>query len=754
MTKPADNPHQPADPALPAGSVLQCAHCQRPNAANRKFCSGCGKPLWEPCLNCGTICSADEAFCGHCGISLTAAIQTRRDQIEGVCREAEALGAQHEYAQALAKLEKLTGLSDHRLAAAARRVEELRARFTIEKQTGTSALETAMQEAELCMLTRDYEGVVRALEQVPEALLDEKAATLLRTAHNCAHEIASLSEEIEEGLAAPEGKDVYALLGKAERLLRLKPEDDRFLALKDQLQELHLRTVERERAQLCQAAKKQVDRFDYEAAVRLLNQVPLTARTPDLDKQIDFLSELAWLKWDLHNAPVIDPTLLGVAERLVKLKPDDRQTAQMVATLEVRARAPVPDRRKAAPSWVKAPEQTAVGCPVDWVGGFRRINGKVLESDVVRGRPGCFYVAAGLALQGLGAVPLRINLLPQKRSLLGLPGGGKDKQGGDVAWGLDLSSSGIKAIRLAWDRSRQSILAEACDFLELEKPLNRPDAETQWRDILKPALETFLARNDVRGARVCVAFSRPRVLGRFFRLPPLNSKKKIAELVRYETTQQIPYALDELTWDYEALAEADGTQEGAAEKGKEGGKESWASRRVVLVAAKRLLLDERLDLCRELGLKVNVVQSDCAALHNFFAYDYFAGEEGVDADDDTALAVLDIGCDTMHILFSTRRSAWFRTANFGSDDLTAALARSFQLTFEQAERLKRQPLTGRRMYQFDKAAQSVREEFLAEIQRTQETYLKIHPDVRIKQMFAVGGGMQMHGLLRHLRIGK
>ncbi len=546
-------------------------------------------------------------------------------------------------------------------------------------------------------MTRDYEGVVHSLEQVPATLLDEKAAALLRDARNYLEEVASLCEEVEAGLAAPESKDVYVLLGKAERLLRLNPDEERFVDFKERLQELHLRTLEREKARLCREAKEQVERFDYDAALRSLEQVPLTARTPELDKQIDLLSELAWLKWDLHHAPVIDATLLGVAGRLVKLKPDDRQTAPTVATLEVRARAGTADSRKAAPSWVRAPEQTAVGCPVDWAGGFRRLQGKPLLAGVAAEHPGCFYVAAGLALQGLGAVPLRINLLPRKRGLLALGGDNKEKQAGDAAWGLDISSSGIKALRLAWDGGRQSVVAEACDFVEFEKPLNRPDAETQWREILRPALDIFLARSDMRGARVCVAFSRPRVLGRFFRLPPLDSKKKVADLVRYETAQQIPYPLDELSWDYEALAEQE-------EQGTTGGKETWASRRVVLIAAKRMMLEERLELCREIGLKIHVVQSDCAALHNFFAYDYFAGEEGADADVDTALAVLDIGCDTMHLLFSTRQSAWFRTVNFGSDDLTAALARSFQLTFDQAERLKRQPLTGRRMYQFDRAA--------------------------------------------------
>jgi type IV pilus assembly protein PilM len=741
---PAKKPSE-AKPAVgaAAGAMLQCAHCQQANVADRKFCAGCGKPLWEPCLNCGTLCGSGEAFCGQCGVSLSAAVALRRDQIERVCDEAEALAADHECEQALQRLNSLTDLADYRLAAAARRAEEVRARVVRQKDAGVSVAEAARKTAELCMLTCDYDGVVKALEEVPASLLDENAATLLRDAKNLVAEVSTLTEEIETGLAAPQGKDVHVLLGKAERLVRLKPEEERFQELKQDLQELHLRTIERERGRLCQAAKEQVDRGDYDGALESLGRIPLTARTPELEKQIDLLSELAWLKWDLLQSPVIDPTLLGVGARFTKLKPDDRQMAQTLATLEVRARAGNPDLRKAAPPWVRAPEQSAVGCPVDWVAGFRRLQGAALSSEALREHPGCFYVAAGLALQGLGAVPLRVNLLPHKRGgLLGIGGDGKDKQGGDVAWGLDISSSAVKAMRLAWDKNHTAAFVEACDYLEFDKPLSRPDVETQWREVVEKALRVFLARNDVRGTRIVVAFSRPRVLGRFFRLPPLDSTKKVAVLIRYETAQQIPYPLEELTWDYEALVEEKGQQE------------TWASRRVVLLAAKRLLLDERLDLCRDVGLKVHVVQSDCAALHNFFAYDYFRGEDGADVDNDTALVVFDVGCDTTHILFSTPRAAWFRTANFGSDDFTAALARSFQLTFEQAERLKRQPLACRRMYQLDQALHSVRDEFLSEIQRTVQTYLKIHSEVRIKQMFAVGGGMQMHGLLRHLRIGK
>src|SRR5262245_46509299 len=136
MTKPApEDPTQPAEATVPAaGGVLRCAHCQRANAANRKFCSACGKPMWEPCLNCGTTCAAGETFCGHCGISLSAAVEQRLAQIVSVCREAEALAVRHEFGPALSHLQKLTGLSDHRLASAARRVEELRVQLVSQQR--------------------------------------------------------------------------------------------------------------------------------------------------------------------------------------------------------------------------------------------------------------------------------------------------------------------------------------------------------------------------------------------------------------------------------------------------------------------------------------------------------------------------------------------------------------------------------------------------------------------------------------------
>ena len=42
-------------------------------------------------------------------------------------------------------------------------------------------------------------------------------------------------------------------------------------------------------------------------------------------------------------------------------------------------------------------------------------------------------------------------------------------------------------------------------------------------------------------------------LARFFKLPPVDVKK-IADIVKYEARQQIPFALEDVIWDYQRMA--------------------------------------------------------------------------------------------------------------------------------------------------------------------------------------------------------
>ncbi len=50
---------------------MTCAHCQRDNPPDQKFCGECGARLVQACPSCGTANPPTQKFCGECGTGLT-----------------------------------------------------------------------------------------------------------------------------------------------------------------------------------------------------------------------------------------------------------------------------------------------------------------------------------------------------------------------------------------------------------------------------------------------------------------------------------------------------------------------------------------------------------------------------------------------------------------------------------------------------------------------------------------------------------
>ena len=96
---------------------------------------------------------------------------------------------------------------------------------------------------------------------------------------------------------------------------------------------------------------------------------------------------------------------------------------------------------------------------------------------------------------------------------------------------------------------------------------------------------------------------------------------------------------------------------------------------------------------------------------------------------------------------------WFRSVGLGGDSFTEALVRDLGLTRQQAEQLKREPARAgllSRMYESLRPACS---QLATELQISLEAFRKAHPDHRIRAVYGVGGGFQLHGLLRYLQMG-
>jgi Tfp pilus assembly PilM family ATPase len=173
-----------------------------------------------------------------------------------------------------------------------------------------------------------------------------------------------------------------------------------------------------------------------------------------------------------------------------------------------------------------------------------------------------------------------------------------------AVWGIEIGQCALKAIRLRHDPQDNKVEALAFDYIEHSKILSQPDADPDA--LSREAIQTFLSRNTVKGDRVVIGVPGQSGLARFIKLPPVEPSR-IPEIVKYEARQQIPFALDEVVWDFQTIGQAEEAGGFALET------------EIGLFAMKRDLIYRFMNPFRETSVEVDVVQMRPLAVYNFAA---------------------------------------------------------------------------------------------------------------------------------------
>ena len=712
--------------AAAVAGTLTCRHCQRRNQSAQRYCGGCGQSLWEKCPKCGTECGADERFCGACGTDIAGELSAQNQELSTRLEEALALAAAHRYDAAIAALYGVAEVPDPRLASYARRAREEIAKVEIDRKTQARAAEDGLAQARRFLESHSYERAQHAIEDVPGPLQTAEHQQVLERAKAARHELLVLGGEIRQ---AVERKQTADLLPKLERLLALKPNHAQARQLAEAL-----------RDSLVTTAKARFAQHQYAETLDSLGQVPSFVRNNEVLSLEEAARELNCLLQAIRQAPLADRQILGLAERLCKLAPQNPEAARLRQQVAERVKSSPVHPRLGSPDLTPAPKRTRVGAPVDWLAHLtrsERANDEV--SRALEAHPGQFFAAFGLALQGLGLAAIEADLTPQdKGSVLGLlPTLSLSRRQANEAWGLDLSDYALKAIKLSRQGKGGEVRIEACEYLPHSRPLSQPDGEMERGEIAAGTLRDFAAAaGALKGVKLCLGFAGPRVLGRFFELPPMPAKK-VADAIQYEAGHQLPIALAELCWSHQILDEVAGR--GADQQ----------PRRVFIQAARDVHVRERVALCKSAGIAVDCVQNDCIALHNAIIYELLAN-----ADSEGAIATIDVGTDATNVVVSSPRSVWFRTFTQGGASFTRELVKQLKLTHEQAQQLQHEPAKARRFSQLEAATQPLIVQLAGEVERSLSTYSRLAPDGPVRQVYGLGGGFQVHGLLRFLRRGR
>jgi type IV pilus assembly protein PilM len=317
-------------------------------------------------------------------------------------------------------------------------------------------------------------------------------------------------------------------------------------------------------------------------------------------------------------------------------------------------------------------------------------------------------------------------------------------------WGIDVGQCALKALRLELVDGKPT--ATAFDYVEHTKILSQPDADPDT--LIREALEKFLSRNEIKLDDVAIGIAGQSGLARFVKLPPVE-EKKIAEIVKFEAKQQIPFPLEEVVWDYQKIAGGEAVDGFALET------------EIGLFAMKRDIISRYLGYFNASKIEVQTVQMSPLALVNFATYELLKkggpapapGEEGADepVPDDAprgkkrCVVVMDIGTDASNLIITDgAKIIWQRPIPLGGNNFTRALTKELKLTFAKAEHLKRNAAKSPEMANILKAIKPVLTDFVGEVQRSLGYFTNTHRDAHVAYMVGLGSAFKLPGLQKYL----
>ncbi len=305
-----------------------------------------------------------------------------------------------------------------------------------------------------------------------------------------------------------------------------------------------------------------------------------------------------------------------------------------------------------------------------------------------------------------------------------------------AVWGIDIGQAGLKAIRLRYADVSQQVMALAFDYVPHAKILSQPDAVPH--ELIAESLKTFFARNETKNDRIAISVPGQNSLTRFIQLPPVQVAK-IADIVKYEAKQQIPFDLEEVVWDFQPIGS--GIEEGGFLLDAEVG----------LFAMKRDLLMQQLQPFTDAKAEVDLIQIAPLTLYNFLSYDQLGvrAEVGPTNPEDYTI-LLDMGADNTTLLVSNGLKIWIRNIPIGGNNFTRALTKDMKLTFAKAEHLKCNATKAPDPKAVFQALRPVFNDFVSEVQRSIGYFSSVNRGAKIQKIVGAGNGFKLAGLQKFL----
>ncbi len=281
--------------------------------------------------------------------------------------------------------------------------------------------------------------------------------------------------------------------------------------------------------------------------------------------------------------------------------------------------------------------------------------------------------------------------------------------------GLDLGSSYIKTIKLK--ESKGSYELELFDLYPLPPELI-VDGSIIDSIRLVDSIKDMVRKAEIKTKDAVISISgHSSVIIKRISLPEM-SEEDLSESIKFEAEQYVPFDIEDVNLDFQII----------------GPKEEPGQMDVILVAVKKDIINEYVSVIKEAGLNPIVVDIDAFALENMYGVNY-------EIEPGKNVALLNIGASTINMsILKGGISVFTRDSSLGSNLHTEALQREYNITYENAEKLKRgEPIENVSPEDAASVIESASEEILSEIIRSFDYYRSTTMHEDISEVIFSGG---------------
>jgi type IV pilus assembly protein PilM len=291
--------------------------------------------------------------------------------------------------------------------------------------------------------------------------------------------------------------------------------------------------------------------------------------------------------------------------------------------------------------------------------------------------------------------------------------------------GVDIGSHAVKICQLQKSENTYRLLAVGSAAIP---PGAVEDGVLQEPEQVGKAIASLLKNLKIKNKKIGISISGYSVIVKKINLETMDDDA-LAEYIKAEAEQYIPFDLNDVYLDFQKLPTR---------------KEGSDRNDVMIVAAKKEVINDYLDMLQELKLDTVLVDVDGFALENIW--------ETVSGRSEN-VALVDIGASKMNInIISEGVSILARDIVVGSEQLTDQLANALDIDYIQAEKIKLGLVSFVEHEEtVEKIFNQTCTQWVLEIKKALDLYSANNPDKPLKILVLSGGGSKVNGLIDYIK---